>query len=220
MFDSRPASSSPFIAVEVGGFLGDCLLWLTAYLGPSAVRALEVEPVAAATRRLHESIAGAGFSDAFTVRTEPVGGGSGTAATDRSRSAATQEVGNRKRKRWEVAANPNFNGASGDPSCPGCSEQVMRTLDDLFAEWPALQPGMDVDLVRIKVSGNEANVLRGLHHSLAHRRVRTILVETSQEPLVEMLAFLQQFPFYQIQQRTLTSWNGYGTLKLVIERQG
>ena len=42
---ARLGPSEPLRAVEVGGFLGDCCLWLAAWLGPERTRALEVEPV-------------------------------------------------------------------------------------------------------------------------------------------------------------------------------
>merc|ERR1712183_1082489 len=49
--------TEPVRIVEVGGFLGDCVLWAGAWLGIGGVKALEVEPVTAATVRLKESLA-------------------------------------------------------------------------------------------------------------------------------------------------------------------
>mmetsp|Transcript_7381 Transcript_7381/g.20666 ORF Transcript_7381/g.20666 Transcript_7381/m.20666 type:complete len:597 (+) Transcript_7381:24-1814(+) len=169
--------------VEVGGFTGDCLLWAAAWLGPGRLRALEVEPVAAATAQLQRTLARNGLSEVITVQTEALGDGA-------VHNMDSPFVCSRKRP-----ANPNFSvkrflvddGArgGGDVPAPGgrhCAQQ-LRALDDVLEAWPELPPGARVDVVRVKAAGSEPLILAGLRRHLAGSRVRKVHVETPPDNL-------------------------------------
>eukprot|EP00445_Apocalathium_hangoei_P079626 CAMPEP_0204185886 /NCGR_PEP_ID=MMETSP0361-20130328/55669_1 /ASSEMBLY_ACC=CAM_ASM_000343 /TAXON_ID=268821 /ORGANISM="Scrippsiella Hangoei, Strain SHTV-5" /LENGTH=638 /DNA_ID=CAMNT_0051146153 /DNA_START=1 /DNA_END=1917 /DNA_ORIENTATION=- len=191
--------------VEVGGFLGDCILWATAWLGPSRIRALEVEPVGAATSRFRESVARNGFSDSVEVRTEPLGDGGPALFV-----AAAGGGG-------AAPANPNYyltaahgrggGGTSGDESgvprsvSGGAALLRPRALDEVLLGWGELPEGAFVDFVRVKASGFEALIVAGLHRHLAARRVRRLFAETGIEPAKKIKQFMSQWPDYELDER-------------------
>ncbi|CAE8637775.1 unnamed protein product, partial [Polarella glacialis] len=172
---AQPAESTLRV-VEVGGFLGDCLLWAGAYLGPDRLQALEVEPVAAATSRLRQSLAEAGFASAVSVTTEAVGDGEEYGAFAVGASG-------------HVPANPNFEvkrGVSAEAAAAqhGRLRRRLRSLDEILEEW--LEPGAVLDLVRVKAAGSEPAILRGLQRHLAAVQVRQLMVTSNSNGIAEI----------------------------------
>uniref|UniRef100_A0A7S4QEA7 Uncharacterized protein n=1 Tax=Alexandrium monilatum TaxID=311494 RepID=A0A7S4QEA7_9DINO len=151
--------------VEVGGFLGDCLLWAAGWLGPQRLRALEVEPVAGATSRLQQTLARNGLSDAVSVRTEAMGDG-------KYHDVGSLHICSRKRP-----SHPNFSvlqhilpKAPAEPDTrpvEGQCKQWLRALDDVLEEWPALPREGSIDIVRVKAAGSEPLIVAGLARHLA-----------------------------------------------------
>ncbi|CAK0806046.1 unnamed protein product [Prorocentrum cordatum] len=171
--------------VEVGGFLGDCLLWLAGWLGPESTRALEVEPVAAASARLLRSAADAGLSRAVHVVTEALGDG-------RSLHGGMATSGH-----GAPVANPNFRVRPASPAGGAGRRGRLRCLDEVLEEWPGLGPGRVVDLVRVKAAGSEALIVAGLSRHLAARRVRWLLTESEAAVGRQIEGLLAQWPHYQ-----------------------
>eukprot|EP00401_Gymnodinium_catenatum_P006646 CAMPEP_0117592474 /NCGR_PEP_ID=MMETSP0784-20121206/72095_1 /TAXON_ID=39447 /ORGANISM="" /LENGTH=548 /DNA_ID=CAMNT_0005394285 /DNA_START=96 /DNA_END=1738 /DNA_ORIENTATION=+ len=156
-------ADGPVRVVEVGGFLGDCLLWMLAWLGPERLRALEVEPVAAATERLKDSLARGGFSKSVDVVTEALGDGS-------AKNTAAGGGG-------LAPANPNF--AAGAKRGMVLQRRRLQPLDEVLEAWSGLEPGAVVDLVRVKAAGHEALIVAGLERHLEAARIRRLLIETN-----------------------------------------
>jgi len=170
--------------VEVGGYLGDCLLWAAAWLGPDRLHGLEVEPVAAATMRLTQSLKWNRFEGAIDVITEALGDGT----TEMDVAAASSGL----------VANPNFRvrrcRSTGTRRCTR-----LRTLDEVLQHWPMLLHGDVVDLLRVKASGFEPQIVRGLRGHLAVSRVRQLLVQSDSER--EVSSILREFPHYRSEKR-------------------
>eukprot|EP00927_Polykrikos_kofoidii_P076907 TRINITY_DN73921_c0_g1_i1.p1 TRINITY_DN73921_c0_g1~~TRINITY_DN73921_c0_g1_i1.p1 ORF type:complete len:641 (-),score=92.36 TRINITY_DN73921_c0_g1_i1:89-2011(-) len=212
--------------VEVGGFLGDCLLWAAAWLGPRRIRALELEPVAAATSRLEASLSRNGLSSAVTVMTEAVGDG----------GVHMQQVSSMS----DGVAAPNPNFAVTCMHARKCALRRLRALDEIVTEWtqslsdPAtissadstgasdsngggevtqlLPPQLDVssilaspmlDVVRVKAAGSEARIVSGFHRHLAARRVRRLIVQCNSHTAKAVKEFMAQWPHYEFDKPSL-----------------
>lgn len=205
--------------VEVGGFLGDCILWALAWLGPHQILALEVEPVAAAMARFRESLVRWGVEDRVEIVTEPLGDG-GSAEISMTRGASGM-----------TPANPNFHLVLRQPLVPGTASlgalragsavQIRpRALDEVLMAWAALgSPAEEeqksvsggsssstasaaalgsVDLVRIKAAGSEALIVAGLRDHLEARRVRCLMVEAAPPNMRVVQDFMAQLPWYSL----------------------
>lgn len=177
--------TAPLRVLEVGGFLGDCLIWAAAWLGPARLKALEIEPVAPATRRLAETLAWAGFSDAVSVVTEAVGDGN------------THELGVTAGGSSTVAANPNFGVQCAGLKAMGgrCARVKHRSLDEILTMWLDFPSDAVLDLVRIKAAGSELRIVSGLRQHFAAGRVRRLYVQTVHKEAVQRL--FEQWPHYR-----------------------
>lgn len=187
------AAGTHVVVVEVGGYTGDCLLWAGGWLGPGRLRALEVEPVAIATARLHQSLVRNGLHRAVTVATTAVGDG-----------AAHTIDGTGRR----MLGSPNLvQRRCDDSSVVAC--QRMRTLDEVLANWSALAEGVLVDLVRVKTNGQEAFVLGGLSGHLRASRIRRLQLETPDlEPNVQSVrSAVALYPQYELVRETVSWYN-------------
>jgi len=194
---SKSDDNLPLRIAEVGGFLGDCILWAVAWLGTKRLRALEVEPVAAAMARFKQSLATAGLEDTVTIVTEAIG------------NCTAQQVGIDDSCGGPRPANPNFRVlrsvplANKDPAAAatvvgqGCNHHKLRCLDEVLKTWTSLKPGEVIDLVRVKAAGSEPLIIAGLHEHIAGARVQRILVETGKPEADEINALMTQFPHYR-----------------------
>jgi len=138
----QDAPLSLITLVEVGGYLGDCLLWAAAWLGPSRLRALEVEPVASATARLSESIAINGLQDSMEVMTAALGDGE---ACELTASGVTNPnfVPQLCLKANEQSWGPGVNSAECYSQAPCTRLQTLSEVLDKWALLPSDSPSLD-----------------------------------------------------------------------------
>lgn len=178
------ASGHNFFFVEVGGFLGDCLLWAGAFLGPARFRALEVEPNVAATGRLLESASRAGFASSVMIHREALGDGQSYRVMPNSGGDPVWTL-------CDLDTHPR------SPGKKGCVYRQLRTLDDVVSSWDALPAGALLDLVRIKTQGSERLVIRGFQRHLAAGRARRLHVELGIEESDELIQAMK--PRYRLE---------------------
>jgi len=190
----RPVGSHRLFLVEVGGFLGDCLLWAGAVVGPGHMRALEVEPVAAATAEFTKSLNWAGLSEDVKVVTDAVGDGAEHVIAAAATTGGT------------AIANPNFNlGPRANSSNRGQNRAVrLRTLDEVLDVWDHLVTGAVIDLVRVKAAGSEALIVQGLVQHLRTARVKRLIVECNDVVARKVLNIFKELPRYRLDQDLLT----------------
>lgn len=142
--------------VDVGGYLGDCILWAWAWLGPR-LRALLVEPVEAATVELARSLELNGISgDQISIRSVGVADG---VQGFRARPAAF--------------STPFFKTRSCTIGADELPCQPMPRLDDELAAWRAEAP---VSLVHVARGPPLHPVVEGLKASLAAARIERLVV--------------------------------------------
>eukprot|EP00929_Paragymnodinium_shiwhaense_P054207 TRINITY_DN27161_c0_g1_i1.p1 TRINITY_DN27161_c0_g1~~TRINITY_DN27161_c0_g1_i1.p1 ORF type:complete len:610 (+),score=100.51 TRINITY_DN27161_c0_g1_i1:115-1830(+) len=196
-------STRPTTFVEVGGFLGDCMLWAGGGLGKD-LKGLEIEPVAAATNRMHESLQRADLSDSVQVLTEALGDG-----------RYYQMCGGTGDNAGTNLANPNFGlHKRGNRTC---ELRRLRTLDEAIADWyetlpatkaagtrtlsssasPADRP--PIDLLRIKTGKSCFRIAAGLEQTLRTGSIQRLLIEECYRPQrLPLLKFLAKFPEYRL----------------------
>lgn len=174
--------------LEVGGFLGDCLLWAVAWLGPERIRALEVEPAAVAMAQFSESLARNGFNEAVDGIAAIVGDGKVHQVHLVAEGSA-------------ALAHPNFALCSLEPIANSqCAPLRLRTLDEILENWPRLQEGDVVDLVRVKASRSEDLIIAGMRQHLTDGRIRCLLVERDPDQGAAILHAMAEWPRYRLDQ--------------------
>eukprot|EP00401_Gymnodinium_catenatum_P005867 CAMPEP_0117598064 /NCGR_PEP_ID=MMETSP0784-20121206/75201_1 /TAXON_ID=39447 /ORGANISM="" /LENGTH=523 /DNA_ID=CAMNT_0005400497 /DNA_START=103 /DNA_END=1674 /DNA_ORIENTATION=+ len=145
-----------YTVAEVGGYLGDCLLWASAWLGPRLCTLL-VEPVSAATKRYASSLRHNGLPQGPRMEIRSVA----------VRGNATQTL-------------PGFLAPMSNPNTYHWDLSTAPTIDDEFSAWlPRIGDDL-VDLVRIAATGPyQIDMLAGMSLHMARGRVRRLLVQTS-----------------------------------------
>eukprot|EP00929_Paragymnodinium_shiwhaense_P019357 TRINITY_DN13231_c0_g1_i4.p1 TRINITY_DN13231_c0_g1~~TRINITY_DN13231_c0_g1_i4.p1 ORF type:complete len:582 (-),score=110.86 TRINITY_DN13231_c0_g1_i4:544-2289(-) len=180
--DARADDGAIIRIVEVGGYMGDCALWATAWLGPRRVRVLEVEPVSAATSRLQRSVKENGFEDVITVLNRALGDGRQLAIGGHGATAYAQ---------------PAFGLRPCKTVGPVCKR--LLSLDEVLKDWAPLASGAAVDLLRIKVGYDlEVKILEGGVRHLNARRVKRMVVQSSRKGGHEVVELFQgsAYPTY------------------------
>eukprot|EP00931_Biecheleriopsis_adriatica_P062849 TRINITY_DN37967_c0_g1_i2.p1 TRINITY_DN37967_c0_g1~~TRINITY_DN37967_c0_g1_i2.p1 ORF type:complete len:592 (-),score=103.79 TRINITY_DN37967_c0_g1_i2:130-1905(-) len=201
--------SSVLRVVEVGGFLGDCLLWMAAWVGPEHLQALEVEPVAAATARLRKTLSKAQWQNSITIATEALGDG-GKDGAQEAVCSHSKAVGG------AAPANPNFavdllsrDHATERKTSRSCR---YRSLDEILAEWSILDAGSQLDMVRIKAAGSEARIVAGLEKHLEAKRVRHLLVQCAGPQAEVIFQRMSSMPWYSFQGKEGHAFSGGNVL--------
>lgn len=186
---------SPLRVVEVGGFLGDCVLWAMGVLGPSRMRAMEIEPVQAAMRRFKQTLNRMGFADSVEILEEPLGDG--------GPQLMRRAVG----PQGSSPANPNFHlvrGGTGDRS--SATQFRPKTVDEALEAWSGMPKGASIDLLRVKAAASEGRILKGAYKSLSCGRVRHLLVFTD-ENSAEIDQYMKQWPQYEKRIYNVDEWS-------------
>jgi len=183
------AHGNPVRVVELGAFLGDCVLWAAASF--TAVAAVAVEPFAEAARQLRRSAEPLGSR--LQVITAAAGSQMGTWRVEKEADAtqhyftSSGHYAGAGAVQWSTCEQLiSSESADVDATLPPLphaynisviqKEECVNfiTLDSLFE---SLGWSEEVDVVRMMVIGNEVAALEGARGALRRRTIKRISVE-------------------------------------------